>query len=188
MQDKRYHILRTTEQLLRTHGLHGLSMSKIVQAAGVSTGTIYRYFRDKDDLIRAMHHESAEELGEALKVGIDKGSYQEKIFTLVENLINYNRKYPERYVTKAALDLASRDVADLHEELRGYFAEILDLIEKGREEGIFKQLPNDILIGLALGPIEFNCRLNINSIYSFSETEMQCLKLACWDAIYTHPE
>lgn len=46
-------LLDATEQVLRTHGYSGASTNRIARAAGVSVGSLYQYFGDKDGLIGA---------------------------------------------------------------------------------------------------------------------------------------
>lgn len=44
-------IFRATETLMAEKGIQGLSMQKIAQEAGISAGTIYLYFENKEDLL-----------------------------------------------------------------------------------------------------------------------------------------
>lgn len=43
-------ILKAAERLMRNHGFSGTKMSAIAAAAGLSTGTIYRYFPSRNEL------------------------------------------------------------------------------------------------------------------------------------------
>lgn len=47
-------ILRATDALMARDGVQKLSTHKIAKEAGVSVGTIYLYFRDKDDLLNQL--------------------------------------------------------------------------------------------------------------------------------------
>lgn len=49
--DKQLQILIAAEKLIAEQGFQGLSMHKVAKAANMATGTIYRYFRDKDHLL-----------------------------------------------------------------------------------------------------------------------------------------
>jgi AcrR family transcriptional regulator len=46
-------LLDATEAVLRTHGYPGASTNRIAQTAGLSVGSLYQYFGDKDGLIGA---------------------------------------------------------------------------------------------------------------------------------------
>src|SRR5215217_576023 len=50
-------ILRKTMELVVKKGLDGLSMQKIARAAEVSPGTLYVYFKDREDLILQVYRE-----------------------------------------------------------------------------------------------------------------------------------
>src|SRR5690606_25788872 len=41
--------------LIRERGFHGTTMSLVADHAGVAAGTIYHYFKGKDELIRALY-------------------------------------------------------------------------------------------------------------------------------------
>lgn len=48
-------------EVLNQHGLHAARVDDVVATAGVSHGTFYLYFANKDDLFRAMAERCAEE-------------------------------------------------------------------------------------------------------------------------------
>lgn len=45
------HIFKAIERLMAEEGLHNLSMHKIAKEANISAGTIYIYFKSKDELL-----------------------------------------------------------------------------------------------------------------------------------------
>lgn len=45
------HFFAATDRLMAKEGLHNLSMHKLAKEAGVSAGTIYLYFKNKDELL-----------------------------------------------------------------------------------------------------------------------------------------
>ncbi|WP_199489911.1 TetR/AcrR family transcriptional regulator [Meiothermus sp. QL-1] len=55
---KREAILEATIRVLRDRGLSGLKIEEVAREAEVGKGTVYLYFRDKQDLLRALveHH------------------------------------------------------------------------------------------------------------------------------------
>ena len=50
--DKRTDILQSALELIAERGFHGAPISEIAQKANVAAGTIYRYFENKDLLIK----------------------------------------------------------------------------------------------------------------------------------------
>lgn len=51
---RRAQILNAARACFREHGFHGASIARICQAAGMSPGHIYHYFRNKEDIIAAI--------------------------------------------------------------------------------------------------------------------------------------
>ena len=60
-------ILEAARQVFAEHGFHATKMSDIARTAGVSQGTLYHYFRGKDDLFMALLSTWTERLEEAVK-------------------------------------------------------------------------------------------------------------------------
>jgi AcrR family transcriptional regulator len=52
--ERKRQILEAAGRCFARHGFHGATMPQICAEAGLSPGTVYRYFRSKDDLIEAM--------------------------------------------------------------------------------------------------------------------------------------
>lgn len=57
VKDKKRAILEATLAVLRERGLSGLKMEEVARRAEVGKGTIYLYFRDKRDLLKALVEE-----------------------------------------------------------------------------------------------------------------------------------
>lgn len=53
-EELRTHILDRARDLFVRFGYEGVTLRKVAQAVAYAPGTIYSYFRDKDDLIRAL--------------------------------------------------------------------------------------------------------------------------------------
>lgn len=53
-QDVAIRILKATDTLMAKYGVQYLSTHKIAKEAGVSVGTIYLYFKDKDELLNQL--------------------------------------------------------------------------------------------------------------------------------------
>ena len=53
--NKKERIFDAAHDILAEQGFHGLSIAMVAKQAKVATGTIYRYFSDKEDLIRQLY-------------------------------------------------------------------------------------------------------------------------------------
>jgi len=59
-------LIRTTARILVQDGWHGLSTNRVAREAGVSVGSLYQYFPNKDALVHALVVRLAEEMGDRL--------------------------------------------------------------------------------------------------------------------------
>ena len=62
---RRQQILDAARACMLEHGLEAVSMEMIIARSGLSTGAVYRYFKSKDDLIRAAITTATSEIGAA---------------------------------------------------------------------------------------------------------------------------
>jgi len=72
--DKPEKILVTALKLFVTYGFHGTPTSKIASEAGVSNGTLFHYFKTKDELVVALYTSIKEELNQFLVTQINTAS------------------------------------------------------------------------------------------------------------------
>lgn len=60
--EKQQNIKRSVVQLILQEGFQGTSISKIAKAAGVSPATVYIYYENKEEMLRDIYQEYAEEI------------------------------------------------------------------------------------------------------------------------------
>ena len=70
--DKREQILKTALQLFTTQGFHATPTSQISKEAGISTGTLFHYYPDKNSLIDQLYLSIKKEMSEAIKKNDDE--------------------------------------------------------------------------------------------------------------------
>lgn len=68
-QERRLQILTAAAAVFRAKGFHAARTEEICSAAGMSAGTVFRYFRDKDEIIATiaeMEFDASQEMGKHL--------------------------------------------------------------------------------------------------------------------------
>ncbi|MCX5745993.1 MAG: TetR/AcrR family transcriptional regulator [Proteobacteria bacterium] len=66
-------IVDAAEELIAAHGLHGAPLVEIAKRAGVAVGTLYNYFTDRDDLVRALFESRRLTLRPMLAAAVERG-------------------------------------------------------------------------------------------------------------------
>ncbi len=70
MDDKRRIILDAALEAFAERGYHGTAVPEVAEAAGVGTGTLYRYFENKEALVNEVYRDAKQRLRAALLVGV----------------------------------------------------------------------------------------------------------------------
>ncbi len=68
--DKRERILDAAERIFARHGFFAAKVADVAKEAGVADGTIYLYFKSKDELLISLFERRMDQLNSALKAAI----------------------------------------------------------------------------------------------------------------------
>jgi TetR/AcrR family fatty acid metabolism transcriptional regulator len=142
--DKRERILRAAIKVFARKGFYATRVNEIAKAAGVADGTIYLYFKNKDDVLVSIFEDRITKLLVFLKDEIAKApSFDEKVRIVIElqlGLLEGQRDLAE--VVTVNLRQSSRLLKQYAAPL---FTEYLDLIAgviaDGQREGVLR---NDV--------------------------------------------
>lgn len=63
-------IVTAVERVLHTHGAEGLTTNRIAEVAGVSVGTLYQYFPNKQALVGALQERVLQQMLDRLRAGL----------------------------------------------------------------------------------------------------------------------
>lgn len=106
---KRQQILGAAEALFVTQGFHQTGMAAICEAAGMSPGTLYRYFESKADIIQAF---VAEDQAETAKLFDYLSSARDFKTALVEGLVEAILEVSDKDYGRLALEIAAEAARD----------------------------------------------------------------------------
>lgn len=185
--DKRNDIIQAALELIAECGFHGAPMSEISAKAGVATGTIYRYFENKEVLIKELHKELEENIREHIRKGYPvEQSLRERFLFLLSKLLRYFIKNPLhfRYIEQY---FNSPYGISLHREKLlgkpGNHDMVMEIFDEGVEQQILKDLPKAVLFSLAFGSMIILMRDHILGFFTLDDFLIGQVSEACWDAI-----
>lgn len=81
-------ILSATFQILETEGEARLNTNRIAERAGVSIGTLYQYFKDRDAILAAMGERHAEAIRQKITDIVLASPEQDSLRTIVQALMS----------------------------------------------------------------------------------------------------
>lgn len=113
-------ILRAAQALFAAKGFFDTTIADIVKAAGVSRGTFYLYFKDREDVFATLLSQAVDEMF-LLSASRQTGSRQERIESANRAYLETFRRH--RAFMRSALQVATFDprVAEALSALRGKF-------------------------------------------------------------------
>ncbi|MDH3569365.1 MAG: TetR family transcriptional regulator [Gemmatimonadota bacterium] len=139
---KRERMLDAAVLEIARHGYFGTTVSSIASRAGVADGTIYLYFKSKEDVLVSIFQRAMQQfIGEAQRIVDDRAAGAEEKFrrtvALHLSLLGENRDLAvifqvEFRHTLHVLELLSRS------RIRDYLALIARVVQQGKDEGVFR--------------------------------------------------
>lgn len=83
-------IYNATLTLVKERGLAGITMSDISKAASIATGTLYIYFKNKDELINKLFWQCRAQSIKEYFTGLQPGApFEERLQTVFRNIVAY---------------------------------------------------------------------------------------------------
>ena len=140
-------------EVFAKNGFYATRVSEIAKAAGVADGTIYLYFKNKDDVLISIFEEGIERLLESLReVAASEEPVEAKIRHILDlqlGLLEDQRDLAE--VITVNLRQSSRLLKQYAAPLFMEYIEVLaGVIDEGRKEGVFREDLNSRVVARAL--------------------------------------
>lgn len=146
---KRDRILRAAIRIFSLKGYFNSRISEIARLAGVADGTIYLYFKNKDDLLISLFEEKMGEVVADVRARVSEGE------DALARLRIFIRNHMELLIREAGLlEVIQVELRQSNKFMKEYvpvkFLEYLDVIsgilEEGKRQGIFR---SDLNVTLA---------------------------------------
>jgi TetR/AcrR family fatty acid metabolism transcriptional regulator len=151
--DKRARILEAAVRVFANRGFFGARVAEIARAAGVADGTIYLYFKSKDDLLICLFEDRMRRILAALKTAL--ADHERPLDRLRCAILQHLDLVEQDRALVEVLTVELRQSAKFMREYRNPpFAEFLQVIEsivaQGQRDGSIRRGPSPTLIARAL--------------------------------------
>lgn len=188
--DKKEAILKAALELIAEHGFHGAPTAMIAEQAGVGTGTIYRYFESKDDLIKALQQNFEGKLRASMLDGYPEDqSVQFRFIHTGSSLLHYFIDNPSEFRFWEQFINSPYGVEFRRGKIFGDSGKqsgcdfVQALFKEGAEKQLIKDLPLVVLYALFFAPIMALARDNILGFIKLDEKLVQAAMESCWNAV-----
>jgi TetR/AcrR family fatty acid metabolism transcriptional regulator len=153
MGDKRDAILKAATQLFARRGYFQSQVADIARAAGVAAGTVYLYFRSKDDILVSIFERTMKEtLAEGQAALAEVADPRERLRRMARlHLERMGRDRDLAVVFQVELRQSTKFMERFSSSyLRDYLGVIRDTIAEGQAAGVFRPGINATLAAKAL--------------------------------------
>ncbi len=148
-KNNKYHqILEAAVKVFARQGFHQSTVAQIAKEAGVADGTIYLYFKNKDDILVQFFSVRTKQVFESFREAVDAAETSaDKLRNLVHrHLAEFQRDKDGAVVYQVETHQNSRLAeAQIREMSKLYRDLISEIIEQGQQEGAIRR---DLYVGL----------------------------------------
>ena len=146
-------ILAAAARLFASQHFHEARMEDIAELAEVGKGTLYRYFKDKEELYMALLARAADQMTERLAAVETVSGARAKLEAVVEAILDYFEEHPHLLDLIQHAEVTQGPDADLPWQ-RTRLANVRlveDILEEARREGEFHVTDPELAAWMLLG-------------------------------------
>lgn len=148
-KNNKYHqILEAAVRVFARQGFYQSTISQIAKEAGVADGTIYLYFKNKDDILVQFFSYRTKQVFESFRKEVDRAQTSaDKLRNLVRrHLAEFQRDRDGAVVYQVETHQSSRLAEDQIREMSQMYRDLIsEIVEQGQQEGNIRK---DLYVGL----------------------------------------
>lgn len=151
-------ISRTFEaalQIIGQKGLAGLKMQQLAKQAGMATGTLYVYFKDKNDLLNQMYVHYVKQMQRNIwgELRID-APFEEKFRQRWYNYLRYVQQFPAEIVFLEQYHRSPFASQDDIAQQGNVLQPLVEIILEGQKAGTLIHLPVNLVLSFICGSVQ----------------------------------
>jgi len=174
-------ILKAAEKVFSRFGYHEAKVAMIAFEAGVAVGTIYKFFKSKEELYREVVRLKLFEMEKRIFSAVSGKPPVEALKAYIHEAFAFfeeNKDFFKFFLQ----DIGSLSVADLEKFglsswYDNFVTELAKIIDRGKEEGVFKDFDSKIVMLIVSGAIR-------NLVYSEAKGSIDHDVSSVEDVIY----
>lgn len=147
-EEKYRRILEAAVSVFARQGFYQSTISQIAREAGVADGTIYLYFKNKDDILIQFFDYKARQVFDSFREAVDRADNSiDKLRNLVSRHLEEFQRDRDMAIVYQALTHQNDDLVQekVRELSKMYLDIVAEIIERGQEEGALRR---DLYLGL----------------------------------------
>ena len=184
MDDKRRRILDAAIRVFAERGFHGTAVPLVATEAGVGTGTLYRYFPSKVELVNEVFRDAKSRLRDALLTDLEFGrAPSEVFFDMWGRMARFARKEPIAFRFLELQDHLPYLDAESQAIEQSVLIPVYQAVNALKDHGIARDMPIEALIALVWGALVGLIKAERLGYLNLSDDVLARAAEACWSAV-----
>jgi len=170
--NKKEAILKSVLKLVNREGFYHLNMKKIASEAGIASGTIYLYFKGKEDLINDLYHLAISEFNQAvLKAYVPNQAVPEGMYQMLRAAIEFYLQNPDHFSFIEQYTYSPFIFKENREENFALLKPIHKILKAGKHEKLIDNTPDEILVAIIHGGLNTIMKLHLAKKFDLHKTK-----------------
>lgn len=169
-EERRQEIIEAARELFQTQQYEMTTMNDVMKKLGIAKGTIYHYFKSKEELLEAVVERMADDYTDMMQAILDntEGTALERITALITtgNVAEEKEQFLEQLHRPGNIGMHTRLLAATLIKLAPLYASV---IQQGCDEGVFQTDHPLESAELLLAGIQF---LSDTGVYPWSQADL----------------
>lgn len=164
-KDKAAQIMSAAEKLFTSRRFHEITVEDIARKAGVGKGTVYRYFKDKDDVFEQVVMSGFDALCDVVRRGArGSGDFEARLLGVCTKISQFFRERRQLFhmmqsEERRALSRRGKMREDWLERRRQLISAVAEILARGRSEGVIREgIALELLAAFLLGLLRTRAR------------------------------
>ncbi|HEY8955378.1 TetR/AcrR family transcriptional regulator [Chitinophaga sp.] len=177
-------IFQAALRLVAEKGLSGVTMGDISREAGIATGTLYVYFKGKDELINALFAACRENSVQVSFKGYNPQiPFKPAFKNIWLNILRYKLQHFEEVIFMEQCYHSPFITNDTREKALQLSAPFYALMERGQKEQLIKQADVGLLLTFIIGAMNELVKQTHYSSITLNRSKINTAFDLCWDAL-----
>ena len=184
--DKRTDILDAALFLFSENGFHGTPMAMLAKEANVGMGTIYRYFKNKEEVINELYKELKGQTNAAIRLNLSSQEtpIREQFISIFGSVLKFYIKHPQKFRFLEQYSYSPFITCSTKEEVSSVCIEPLThFFEYGIKRQVIKDLSVSLLYAMASGPVICLAKMHLAGEIDLDEKTITTAIETSWDAL-----
>lgn len=182
--NKKDSILQATLKLIVENGIQNTPLSLITKEANVGMGTVYNYFKTKEDIIRQLYLKIKNESADYMLSEYDKDLHvKQRYFLIMDKVVEYYLNNPFEFLFMEQLQFSPIIDNKTKTEASIYIKEMNGLFEEGQSQEIIKRADIKQQMYFVYGALASLIRLHISGATKLDASSIEFAIKSSWDAI-----